>query len=189
MENLGRKSDLGQSDLELLRKARQGDEAAFRALVDRYADRLYRTAWSLLGNSADAEDVVQETFAGAFRGLAGFGERAAVRTWLLRILVRQAARVRQRRKRERTVSIAEDIAEQDPSLTSPSPSDSIDRETDVLAMLAVLSPEHREVLVLREFEGLSYDEIAQTLGVPQGTVESRLHRARRELRERFRGYW
>ena len=98
-------------DLGLLRKAAAGDDRAFRDLVDRHADRLYRLAFSLVGNAADAEDVLQETFTGAFRGLKGFRATASVKTWVTRILVTQAAKCRRDRKRRGTEPQATESAE------------------------------------------------------------------------------
>ncbi len=85
-------ADLGPTDFALIQRARGGDHGAFHDLVDRHAGSLFGLAVSLSGNAADAEDIVQETFTGAFRGLAGSEGRASVKTWLTRILVRQAAR-------------------------------------------------------------------------------------------------
>ncbi len=155
------------------------DEAAFHELVDRYANEMFRLAVSLVGNAADAEDVVQETFAGAFQALPDFEGRSSLRTWLSRILVKQAAKWRRRRKVRRTVAL-------DAAAPGPNPEQGL--RIDVLGTLETLSPEHREVIALREFQGLSYEEMAQVIGVPRGTVESRLFRARQELRARLRAY-
>jgi len=185
---------LRMTDLELLRRFKHGDEAAFHELVDRYADYLYGVAWSLVGHAADAEDIVQETFAGAFRGAAGFREAASIKTWLLRILMRQCARSRRSAWKRRVFSFSDrpesstDGETAAPDALSAPPQQQVEHRVDVVQMLETLSPEHREVLVLRELEGMSYAEIAATLRVPQGTVESRLYRARQELRERFKGY-
>ena len=179
------------TDIELLRRVRHGDEQAFHELVDRHADHLFGVAYSLVGNAADAEDVVQETLAAAFRGVSGFREQASVKTWLLRILVRQCARVHRGRFRDRVIRLTDNDPsplKEDEGMTIASSAVQADARLDVSEMLSELSPEHREVIVLRELEGFSYEEMAQTLGVPQGTVESRLHRARAELRQRFKGY-
>jgi RNA polymerase sigma-70 factor, ECF subfamily len=175
-------------DLKLLRRAGAGDGKAFHQLVDRHAGRLFGLAYSLLGNSADAEDVVQETMVGAFRGLNGFEGRSSVATWLTRILVLQAAKWRRdhRRPAEQTVPLGEQMVGE--RLGSESGAAAVERRLDLQAALNQLSPEHRQVLVLREFEGHSYEEIAQLLGVPRGTVESRLHRARGELKLKLREY-
>jgi RNA polymerase sigma-70 factor (ECF subfamily) len=170
-------------DIQLLHRAAGGDEAAFHRLVDRHAQALYRLAFSLIGNTADAEDVLQETFIGAFRGLGGFEARASVKTWLTRILLTQAAKWRREGKRHPV----QPIGENQPAGAS-GPGETVDRRIDIHAALQQLTPEHREILVLREFEHLAYEQIAQVLGVPRGTVESRLHRARLELREKLHAY-
>lgn len=175
-------------DLELLRKAARGDGAAFHALVDRHAPELFRLAASLSATRSDAEDVVQETFIGAYQGLRKFDGRASVKTWLKRILVRQAARHWNRSKRSRS-ALPMEAAE-----SAPAPREkaggtaAVDRRHDVAAVIRTLAPEHREVVVMREFEQMSYAEIADVLDVPMGTVESRLFRARAELRAKLKDY-
>lgn len=191
-EDARESSALETSDLELVRKAGDGDSAAFHALVDRFAPDLFRLAQSLSSTRTDAEDIVQETFFGAFRALKQFDGRASVKTWLKRILVRQAARAwHKSRSSRKAMSIeAVDMQERPASSNNGTPPAvaNVDRKIDVGAVLRSLPPEYRQILVLREFEQMSYAEIAQMLGVPQGTVESRLHRARAELRNRLAGY-
>jgi RNA polymerase sigma-70 factor (ECF subfamily) len=174
-------------DASLVARARRGDAAAFRRLVDRHAAGLFAAAVSLVGSAADAEDLLQETFAGAFRGLARFEGRSSVKTWLTAILVRRVAMHRRRtgRKEARLVDLAAaaDIA------TDRSPATgAVDARIDVLTAVQALNPAYRDVLVLREWQGLSYEEIAEALDVPRGTVESRLFRARQALRERLADY-
>jgi RNA polymerase sigma-70 factor (ECF subfamily) len=178
-------------DAGLLKKAAAGDGRAFHALLDRHMDRLFRLAVSLVGNSADAEDLLQETFAGAYRGLYRFEGRASVGTWLTRILVMQTAAFRRTRRRKPMGSIESpgfDAASASAAASGSSGTGGVDARLDMQAALLQLSPIHREVLVLREFEQMSYEEIAEVIGVPQGTVESRLHRARSELREKLSAY-
>jgi RNA polymerase sigma-70 factor (ECF subfamily) len=186
-------------DLDLLRQAARGDGQAFHKLVDRHGQSLYRLAVSLAGNSADAEDLVQECLAGAFRGLDRFEGRSSVKTWLTRILVTQVARWRRSRRGKTALSIQAmdsghggdnggETADWVGASSGTDPADHVGRQVDVQAALRTLSAEHREVLVLREFQGLAYEEIAEVLGVPRGTVESRLHRARAELRGRLKSY-
>lgn len=193
----GESRHLPSNDAELVRRARRGDEHAYTEIVERYGEDLYRLACSLVGNAADAEDVVQETFSGAFARIRLFEQRSSVKTWLASILVRQAARCRRTRWRKRTVPLGrertdsgtEDEGGGDPQGAVPAAkeSDNPDARLDVLTMLDALEPIHREVIVLRELQGLSYDEIAEVLDVPRGTVESRLFRARRTLKEKFAG--
>lgn len=176
------------TDLELVRKAARGDGDAFHALVDRHAAGLFQLAASLSAGRADAEDVVQETFIGAFQGLKRFDGRASVKTWLKRILVRQAARAWNRSKRSRgalPLELAEDTAPQKQSMSATA---LVDRRIDIAGVLGTLAPDHREVIVMREFQDMSYIEMADVLGIPQGTVESRLHRARADLRKRLEEY-
>jgi RNA polymerase sigma-70 factor (ECF subfamily) len=172
-------------DLDLLRRAAAGDGKAFHVLVDRHVQRLYRLATSLVGNASDAEDVLQEALAGAYRGLGRFEGRSSVKTWLTRILVTQAAKWRRDRRRLGEV-IPQAAPHEEPTIRSAS--EGVDHRVDLQAALQKLSPEHREVLTLREFDGLAYEEIAEVLGVPRGTVESRLHRARAELKEKLKAY-
>ncbi|MCX5662305.1 MAG: RNA polymerase sigma factor [Planctomycetota bacterium] len=172
------------TDRELVERARKGDHGAFDALVARHGPSLHRTAVMIVGqpghpgNAADAQDIVQETLLGAYRGLARFDGRSAVRTWLVGILVRQAALLKRRAGRP-TVSL--DAVKVEP-VAGGSGGEAADARLDLAALLAALSPEHREVIVLRELEGLSYDQIGELLGIARGTVESRLFRARQALR-------
>ena len=183
---------LQPSDLELIQQAGNGDAAAFHALADRHAAELFRLALSLSATRADAEDVVQETLLGAFRGMRKFDGRASVKTWLKRILVRQAARAwNKSRASRRAVALEAVDAEPRPSgasIREGMATGGVDRKIDIAAVLRTLPREFREILVLREFEQMSYAEIAETLGVPQGTVESRLHRARAELKLKLVSY-
>jgi RNA polymerase sigma-70 factor, ECF subfamily len=175
-------------DIELLRQICRGDGAAFRVLVERESRYLYGIAHALTGNSADAEDLVQETFTGTLK--TRFRGEASARTWLVQILVKQAAmlfRSRRRQKNDRSLGLGsrEDRANE---MTAPAETAGTEARLDLSTMLAELSDEHRTVIVLRELQGMSYGEMAAVLGVPQGTVESRLFRAREELRRRFSGY-
>jgi len=183
-------------DTELVRRAQQGVGTAMDELVNRHAPELFALAMSLIGNRPDAEDVVQETLVGAVKGLASFEGRASVKTWLTKILVRQIARHRRTKRPEsldgktvgQTSSASVDAKDNLAARDAPGPAMQVERRIDVQTMLQTLSMEHREVLVLRELQGLSYDEIAEALEVPRGTVESRLHRAREQLRQRFANY-
>ena len=190
------------SDLELVRSAGGGDDDAFHTLVDRHAGMLFRVAQSLTRNRADAEDLLQETFVGAYRGLKSFAGRSSVKTWLVQILTRQAAKAWHRSRHNRNTRSIDaapggaggadgaggeeaNASFHDPSLSSPSETSAVDRRLDVMTVLKTLSDAHREILVLREIRGLSYEEIAEVLDVPRGTVESRLSRARAEFRAKL----
>ena len=187
----GERCHLHATDLELVRRAGRGEGGAFDELVDRHARDLYRLAFSLVGNAVDAEDVTQETLVGAFRQLQGFEARSSVKTWLIRILVRQAARCHRSRWRQRMVPL-DRVAETPKTRVTRSGAASSESKSDirmdVQEVLGALSPDHREVIALRELQGMSYKEMAEVLGVPSGTVESRLFRARQELKERLKDY-
>ena len=178
------------TDAELVRRIRAGDQAAFRELVSRHSDGLYRLAYSQLGSSADAEDVLQETLLGAFRRISAFEGRSSVKTWLIRILLNHASKFRRSRKLRRVATLPEEVGPGDysPGLAYASPATAVESRLDLNAMLSELSPEHRTMIVLRELDRMSYDQIAESLQIPRGTVESRLHRARQEMKRRFAGY-
>jgi len=178
---------LRAKDAELLQRLRRGDAAAFKEMVDQFSDELFGLAYSLTGNAADAEDVLQQTFLGAFRRIGSFEGRSSIKTWLVRIVANQASKARRSRRIRRAVPIDERLATLDgaPAPHVSSSEARIDSRLDLTAMLEQLSPEHREVLVLREVQGMSYEEISKALKLPRGTVESRLFRARQDLRRRF----
>jgi RNA polymerase sigma-70 factor (ECF subfamily) len=126
--------------------------------------------------------LVQETLIAAIDEGRSFRGASSVRTWLVRILVNRAAMARRSKSRRHRHTEASAVARETTSTAGA------DAKLDLSAMLETLSPEHRDVIVLRELQGLSYEEIAAALGLPRGTVESRLHRAREALRKRFEGY-
>lgn len=181
-----------RDDRELLRLAGRGDDEAFKTLVDRHAPYLFGIAHGMTANPADAEDVVQETFLAAAQG--GYRGEAAVRTWLVAILVRRVAMMRRTAGRRGGTHLSLSSTGSDsrePAIDAASGSNPVvgaEARLDLATMLERLSPDHRAVIVLRELEGMSYEEMAKALGVPRGTVESRLYRARDELRRLYRGY-
>lgn len=157
-------------------------------MVDRHAKDLFRTARGLCPTVADAEDAVQETLIAAFRWIGTYDGRASLLTWMSRILLRKARRMGERGRRRSSLSLDEatDSPRHDSTLLAMSNGD--DCRLDLAEALPHLAPEFREVIVLRELQGMSYADIAATLAIPQGTVESRLYRARNELRHRLRAY-
>lgn len=169
------------SDAELLQQINAGEHKAFDELLRRHGAYLYGVAHSLLGHAADAEDVVQESLMAAIGG--GYRGEASVKTWLVAIVVRQAGMLRRKHFRHlmRLTRSGEHAGHHD----RPSDVAAVDARLDLATMLRELSMEHRQVIVLRELEQMSYAEIAEALHLPRGTVESRLHRAREELREKF----
>jgi RNA polymerase sigma-70 factor (ECF subfamily) len=197
-----REYPLRLEDFQLIQRIRRGEAAAFEDLVDRYGDDLFGLAFSLVGNRADAEDVLQQALLGAYRRIDSFEGRSSLKTWLVRILVNQASKARRSRRVRRSIPL--DAGRGDGRgdgrgeggngangvvVTTGPATAAVDSRLDLLAMLEELSPDHREILLLRETQQLSYDEIAEALGVPRGTVESRLFRARQELRRKFANYF
>lgn len=172
------------------------DLSAFDLLVQRYQDRIYGVIGRLVADAELARDLAQESFLKAYRGLAGFSGGSSFYTWLYRI-ARNVVTSQQRYDSARpkvSVSLDAPAGERSPlRLAAPSggpdPVQSAvesERRRFLLEALAALQPEFREIIVLRDFEDRSYEEIAELLDLPAGTVRSRLHRARTELRERLK---
>jgi RNA polymerase sigma-70 factor, ECF subfamily len=180
---------VSSDDATLIRQTLAGDRSAFGSLVRKYQDRLFNVAFRLAGHVEDARDITQDAFINAFESLHRFQGEAQFFTWLYRIAV-NAAISRQRKRRE-TVSLQHG-GRPDKPLPEPfdesfdhQPGDAIERrESDLRIHQALqrVSPDFRTVLVLRDLDGMKYEEIAATLELPIGTVRSRLHRARLELR-------
>jgi len=176
-------------DHRLIADCLRGETAAFGALVRRYQDRLYNTVYRLVDNAEDAHDVVQEAFLSAYQSLDGFKGDAQFFTWLYRIAVNTAISLK--RKQRAVVSI--DAGRNGESAIDPIDQSDLSRpghaleqaeqERRVSQALSRLSPEHRAVLVMKDMEGQKYEMMAEVLRVPIGTIRSRLHRARLELRE------
>jgi RNA polymerase sigma-70 factor (ECF subfamily) len=159
-------------------RAATGEESAFRWLLSRYRTAVVRLASHILGRPDEAEDVAQETFIRAFRGLRSFRGDSRFTTWLFHIAVRVCSE-RRRRKWWDTEAPLDDAE------PAPSGADAADTRLLVASLLNRISPASRAVLVLREVDGLEYEEIARVMNVPVGTVRSRLHAAR----GRFRQMW
>jgi RNA polymerase sigma-70 factor (ECF subfamily) len=187
-----RKSTVSAEDHRLITDCLKGRPDAFGELVRRYQDRLYNTVYRLVGHPEDAQDVVQDTFLNAYQSLNNFKQESQLFTWLYRIAINTA--ISHKRKHRNVLSIdagrnGEGGMEPfDGSVTSR-PGHAMERaeeERSVQDALNRLSSEHRIVLILKDMEDLKYEEIADILDVPIGTVRSRLHRARQELRDVFK---
>jgi len=174
-------------DRQLIAECLAGRTAAFGELVRRHQDRLFNAVVRVVDTAEDAADVVQDAFLNAFQSLHSFKGDSEFFTWLYRIAFNAAISLR--RKKKAVLSFDGD----DRSATEPvdpseytRPGVALERSEEdgqLLAALNRLSPEHRMVLVLKELEGQKYEDIAEVLDVPIGTVRSRLHRARMELRD------
>ena len=176
------------TDSQLIAASQRGDAAAYGSLVRRYQSRLCSSLWHVCGSREGAEDAAQEAFLRAYLKLNNYTGASAFYTWLYRIAVNII--ISDHRKRRTRVSTEQNrwLCDRSQRDASPRPDDSVlrdERVKQVQTALNSLSSEHRTILVLREMENCDYDEIASLLNVPIGTVRSRLHRARLELRSRL----
>ena len=176
----------GEADVEseLIRKCRQGDGRFYEPLVRAYEAEAQRVALGLLRDPDAARDAVQESFIRAYRALDRFELGRPFRPWLLRIL-RNHCRDLLRRGKARPEVERMDVIEERVASSSDPEAEHRRAESRALLWEALgrIGDDHREVLVLKELDGLSYGEIAESVGVPEGTVASRLYHARRALRE------
>lgn len=184
------------TDGELVERARQGEREAFRVLVERYQRKVTALAAGMLRNREDALDVVQDTFTKAYQSLDRFKGDSSFYTWVYRIAVNLC--IDHQRRESRYVQVGTDMEDAVDDVAPPSAED-LERDepferarsaqigTLVAQAIEELTPEHRAVILLREVDGLSYEEISQVLECPKGTVMSRLHYARRQLQARLRG--
>jgi RNA polymerase sigma-70 factor (ECF subfamily) len=179
-------------EMELVGRAREGDAAAFGALVRLYQDRVYNVAFRLVGNADDAADVAQEAFLAAYEGLSRFRAESALYTWLYRIVVNKALNQRRSKAARPEFSGGDDPSPLETAAAfSPTPDqEAEDKERAAMVQRAIrrLPRDLRTAVVLRDIEGLEYEQMAEVLEIPLGTVKSRLHRGRLELRETLRRY-
>jgi RNA polymerase sigma-70 factor (ECF subfamily) len=181
---------VSDDDREAVRQVQAGDREAFEPLVEKYKRKVFRLAYQVLRDQEEALDVAQEAFVKAYRALPAFKGDAAFYTWLFRITMNVALdRKRQRATRARSLG-AGDVPpeewERTAVSTDPDPEDvatGAERRERIRKGLDSLSEHHRTIIILSDIEGLQYREIAEVLGIPMGTVMSRLHHARKRLRE------
>ncbi len=174
------------ADDALVERCRRGELGAFEELYNQHAPRLYNLAQRMLGNTADAEDVVQDTFLLVHRRLDSFRGEAALGTWLYRLCVNQCLdRLRSRAGREAqaTDSLDEPTRVWQPAARTDRPVDRM----DLKSAIARLPEGSRSVFVLHDVEGLEHREIGRLLGISEGTSKSQLHKARLRLREILKG--
>jgi len=181
------------ADTDLVRQVVGGNGAAFGPIVRRYQDRLYNTVLRMVGSAEDARDLVQEVFIKAYENLASFKGTSSLYTWLFRIAVNTSLSHRRKRKWVRMAGPAVDPSDGESCGDWPDPAEgnparevlAAETEARVQQALSELDGEHRTVVVLRDIQHCDYREIADILGVPTGTVKSRLHRARLLLRDKL----
>lgn len=182
------------TEQELVARAKSGDADAFAQLVEANQNRIYSLALRMVGNPEDAADLAQEAFLSAWRGLERFQGEAAFSTWLYRLTSNACIDFLRKEKRKRAAGsvLYLDDTEEGATLDLPDYDADPHRQLEqsevreaIANGLAELSPEHRKVLALREVSGLSYAEIADILGLEEGTVKSRISRARLALRKKL----
>jgi RNA polymerase sigma-70 factor (ECF subfamily) len=173
---------------QLIVQAVSGNPEAFGQLVREYQDRLFTTVIHIVHCRADAEDIVQDAFVQAYVKLGSFKGKSSFYTWLYRIAVNMALSRGRRMRARRSVERPREGTGEEPHDPNGSPSERLEREEhagEIRIALESLSEEHRAILVLRGVEGFDYETIAQILNLSPGTVRSRLHRARTQLREQL----
>lgn len=184
------------SDEQVLERALAGDREAFGELVRRWERKIYALSFGILGSAEDARDATQETFFAAYRNLQGFRGEAKVSSWLHRIAVNQCI-TRQRRARVRPETGLGDVGDEavverllaTPERESPAhAAEARERHRSVRRAVDALPPELREVVLMKEFEELTFQEIADALQIPLSTVKSRLYTALKQLRLRLGKY-
>ena len=173
------------ADNTLVQAAREGDAGAIEALVRRYQVRIFNHARILTCDDGEAEDLAQETFIRAFRGLKRFRGESSFKNWLYRIATNVAIDAL---RRQRETTDVDEIQLASPDTGPEARVEEQERSRIVQEAVLALPPASRAVLVLREYEGLSYREIADTLDIPIGTVMSRLNYARNRLRKSLAPY-
>jgi len=176
------------------------EDAAYDELVRTYSASIFHVAYRMLGDSAEASDIVQEIFLKVFRNIGGFKGEAALKTWIFKIAFSEILnRLRWWKRRHRFATVSLDESSQDGKdgsghtvrASSPTPEQALQSKEEEIAIqeaLGRLSREHRSIIVLRDIEGFSYNEIADVLGVSIGTVKSRLARARGDLKKSLMRY-
>lgn len=200
LEHVASPAGLSPSEADLIARCKAGDKMAFDELISAHQERVFNVAYRLMGNYEEALDLTQEVFLNCFRKIGSFKGDSALSTWLYRITV-NTAKNRWKYQQSRGVNRTDSLdapsdqgnvkALTDFPSPEPGPSEvASGRETmgKFEQCLQKLAPEYREVIVLRYIEELPYEEIADILRISLGTVKSRIHRARAELRELMRDY-
>lgn len=176
-------------DRELVRLSQDGNQDAFNELVQRHQERVFNSVYRFRSNWDDAQDVTQRAFINAWKNIGKFKGDSSFTTWMYRIAFNQGVSQHREMGRHRAVSIHAEEGEGgvDPGYEAdPSaPIEADEKERQVHRVLALLGEEDRKIIVLKDLKDLSYDEIAEILEIPKGTVRSRLHRARLQMKEKW----
>lgn len=170
-------------ELRTVARAKQGDADAFSLLVQTYETSVYRLALRMCGNAHDAEEVAQEAFMAAWKGLPSFRGESKFSSWLYQLTTNEAINFLRKEKRHRAVTPLEDEMEPATGDTAQQAAETKELQQALQQALDALTPEHRQIFLLRQMRQLSYEEIGRLLGLESGTVKSRLNRAKKQLRQ------
>ncbi len=182
---------MSDSEKTLLERAKSGDIAAFEQLIESYQKKIFNIALRMLGNYDDAGDLTQEVLIRIYKSIKSFKEQSSFSTWIYRITTNVCLDEIRKRKNRKVISLDEEIKLDDGDMKrqiesdEPSPEETAETEDlkkIVNEAIANLNEEHRIVIILRDIQGLSYEEIAEALNCPEGTVKSRINRARQALK-------
>jgi RNA polymerase sigma-70 factor, ECF subfamily len=176
---------VNESDIQLIQQAKRGDKEAFTQLVHNYKNYVFKSAFAILGDREEARDVSQEAFAKAYVSLRTLKDASTFPSWLGTIVTRMSIDAGKRKKRQTPIgehSIGEELGGQPPDSLS-----AVERRMVLEESLARLREDERVIFVLRELQDRTYQEIADILAIPVGTVRSRLHSARHNLRRMIGG--
>lgn len=184
-------------DFALIERTLKGESSAFDKLVLKYQERIFNIAYRMLGSYEEAKDATQDAFVNAFRSLADFRKESSFYTYLCQIAINVCRnRFKRLNKDSKLISIDDPLSGDEGELKieipddTNSPRDALakkDKEVMIQQAINSLDEEHREVVVMRDIEGASYEEIAGVLNINIGTIKSRLHRARHELKDKLKG--
>ena len=183
-------------DADMLQAVMAGDGTAYRGLVEKYQGRVYAMVYGMVRNREDARDITQEAFVKAYRNLDSFRLEASFYTWLYRIAMNLAIDFTRKRKRRETAGFDDGIAQRDDDGSiadvhqQEGPGRALERKQlfdQIMTAMEKLPDDQRQVILLREMEGLAYKEIAEVMGIPEGTVMSRLFYARKKLQKLLAG--
>lgn len=189
---------LTYSDEQLVEKFKAGDKDSFRILVERYKSRVYNIIYGIMGNRDEAEDLSQEVFLNVYRFLHRFKEKSKFYTWLYRIAVNICLSARKKKNKSGSILSLSEISETDntsrkmeltdESFSSQKKLEDMELARKIKSAINSLSEVLKTTFVLREFEDLSYQELAKVFQCSRGTIKSRLYRAREELRQKLKPY-
>ena len=181
-----------QREQEWIARAKAGDMQAFEALILQHEKIVYNVALRMMNHSEDAKDISQEVFLKAYKNIKNFDERAMFSTWLYRITTNTCIDELRKRKGKQSYSLEEELENEEGSMQrqiadeGETPEESllrVERKDELKKALAQISEEHRIAVILRDIRGLSYEEIAEIMDLPMGTVKSRISRARNQLKQ------